>query len=822
MTATASPRSAVATSGPELTSTSTLRSETTDTMTANTIISDMLTTDKMMAAASFISVAFIDTLTVAAPSTTTITAPDSVDNYDSLPSFKSTVELSNLKEAALTHFSVDSFKGSGVSIPGPLLRGNFVHAPHSFENITSTSMGVNFHSSKGSGVPVGADGKQESFRQKIHEGVLASTKNVDSDSFCNLLDPSEKHDLNKYDADETDARCSETAAWALGQHVLSTPMCSPHLPQNVQALPRPQRQKPDLKYTLESSVVVSQNFRSVSKFEFNDAQAGNKQGGTSVGSDQVEEVAEWEHFCASLPSLIYLLPIAADVVLGGELIQVVVVIGLVAVIAAVASASCNLKADGPHHVWDFRNCVTGQDVADTGQDEGKIASPMNGPTCSAAGISLDGNDDYVNVETFQFGGATSFEVLVKYDSFIAGSRIFDFGNGESSDNVPVSAVSARGSSSDIGWAILQGTQEELTFKGLATSNFDSSTWTHVVATVSGTTMKIYKNGVLAGTKTDGHEPNVLTRTYHTIGANPNWPDFPGYMDGTIAYVKMWIGVELQQSDVTTLYEAEGCIASMSSSDDGSDGNFYCINGGTVGGIPGSCTCTCKVGSEGPNCATASESCPAEIGYTGTPPDCIAGPVVLGGSSTGSFYVNGACFGTGSADGTYSAEEACTFTFSDVVGFAVGRFETHNSNDYLTVGGVHYSGTSGPSDGSVTAGQEMTWSSDGGYPSNGFEICTGDPCVASTSPSDDGSDGNFYCINGGTAGGLPGSCTCASCNTGFGGSSCELLACVASTSPSDDGSDGNFYCINVMVWLPREPQLIAPVHKATTSLMMAIV
>ena len=69
----------------------------------------------------------------------------------------------------------------------------------------------------------------------------------------------------------------------------------------------------------------------------------SKQGGTSVGSDQVEEVEEWEHFCASLPSLINLPPIAADIILGGELIQVVVVIGLVAVIAAVASTSCNLK-----------------------------------------------------------------------------------------------------------------------------------------------------------------------------------------------------------------------------------------------------------------------------------------------------------------------------------------------------------------------------------------------------------------------------------------------------------------------------------------------
>ncbi|GMI01946.1 hypothetical protein TrLO_g8139 [Triparma laevis f. longispina] len=64
-------------------------------------------------------------------------------------------------------------------------------------------------------------------------------------------------------------------------------------------------------------------------------------------------------------------------------------------------------------------------------------------------------------------------------------------------------------------------------------------------------MKMYKNGALTGTKTDGHEPNVLTRTHHTIGA------FNGgtgsFMDGTIAYVKVWHGVELQQSDVTDLY-----------------------------------------------------------------------------------------------------------------------------------------------------------------------------------------------------------------------------------------------------------------------------
>ncbi|GMH78512.1 hypothetical protein TrST_g6502 [Triparma strigata] len=245
-----------------------------------------------------------------------------------------------------------------------------------------------------------------------------------------------------------------------------------------------------------------------------------------------------------------------------------------------------------------------------------------------------------------------------------------------------------------------------------------------------------------------------------------------------------------------------CVASTSPSDDGSDGNFYCINGGTAGGLPGSCTCTCKVGSEGPNCATVSATCPADMGYSGTPPDCIAGPIVLGGSSTGSCYVNGDCFGTGSVDGTYSNNEACTFTFSDDAGFAMGRFDIYEDMDSscsygsLMVDSTRYCGTSGPSNGLFTADQQVTFTSSE-YTSearSGFEICTGDPCVASTSPSDDGSDGNFYCINGGTAGGIPGSCTCT-CTDGYGSSSCELPPCVASTSPSDDGSDGNFFCIN---------------------------
>lgn len=35
-------------------------------------------------------------------------------------------------------------------------------------------------------------------------------------------------------------------------------------------------------------------------------------------------------------------------------------------------------------------------------------------------------------------------------------------------------------------------------------------------------------------------------------------------------------------------------------------------------------------------------------------------VTLSGTSTGSCCVNGACFGTGSPDGEYDSDEACTF------------------------------------------------------------------------------------------------------------------------------------------------------------------
>ena len=75
-------------------------------------------------------------------------------------------------------------------------------------------------------------------------------------------------------------------------------------------------------------------------------------------------------------------------------------------------------------------------------------------------------------------------------------------------------------------------------------------WTHVVVTVSGTTMKVFKNGALVRENENAHEPRVLTRTQHWLGRSAF--DDP-YFEGSIGYVRMWHGVGLEEEDAQALY-----------------------------------------------------------------------------------------------------------------------------------------------------------------------------------------------------------------------------------------------------------------------------
>ena len=180
---------------------------------------------------------------------------------------------------------------------------------------------------------------------------------------------------------------------------------------------------------------------------------------------------------------------------------------------------------------------------------------------------------------------------------------------------------------------------------------------------------------------------------------------------------------------TATCSANSCTASSLSTKDGTDGNFYCINGGTVGGTTGSCTCTsCNEGYGGASCETAG-AC-----STSTDPNKDG--------ADGSFY----CINGGTVGGT-AGSGSCTCTVCNT-----------------------------------------------GY--EGASCQTASACTASAVSTKDGSDGTFYCINGGTVGGTTGPCTCTGCDAGYSGTSCETAgACSASSNSTKDGSDSTFYCIN---------------------------
>ena len=104
-------------------------------------------------------------------------------------------------------------------------------------------------------------------------------------------------------------------------------------------------------------------------------------------------------------------------------------------------------------------------------------------------------------------------------------------------------------------------------------------------------------------------------------------------------------------------------------------------------------------------------------------------------SGGHFETSGDCFSTdGGHSGTcihsrnhmsgdsYENSEHCTATVHGSGTLHTVAFSTESCCDHLHVGGNSYSGSSGPSDQSVSDGDEITWSTDGSVTRTGWELC----------------------------------------------------------------------------------------------------
>merc|ERR1719245_3009531 len=82
-------------------------------------------------------------------------------------------------------------------------------------------------------------------------------------------------------------------------------------------------------------------------------------------------------------------------------------------------------------------------------------------------------------------------------------------------------------------------------------------------------------------------------------------------------------------------------------------------------------------------------------------------------------VVGNCIQSKNHPGNYGNNEACTIKANNVA-FTVEAFDTESRYDFLTVGGVPYSGSSGPTSGSYPG--DISWSSDYSVVRSGWKLC----------------------------------------------------------------------------------------------------
>jgi len=80
---------------------------------------------------------------------------------------------------------------------------------------------------------------------------------------------------------------------------------------------------------------------------------------------------------------------------------------------------------------------------------------------------------------------------------------------------------------------------------------------------------------------------------------------------------------------------------------------------------------------------------------------------------------GDCIQSNNHPGSYGNSEECTIDANNVA-FTVDAFSTESGYDFLTVGGVQYSGTSGPAGGSYSGA--ISWSSDYSVTNSGWKLC----------------------------------------------------------------------------------------------------
>ena len=205
--------------------------------------------------------------------------------------------------------------------------------------------------------------------------------------------------------------------------------------------------------------------------------------------------------------------------------------------------------------WDFRD-ATSTTIADS--IRGIVAVHMSsGPATerTATGIVLDGTATHINLplNSLMYGGAVTIEMTAKFAALNQDSRLVDCAHSDLALRLDsdVFSLSNAGSTGRIAWTVQQGSSAHKQVLSAASSAVVvRNAWSHLVATVVGSTMTTYLNGVKNGEDVNGSTPNAVMRTC-TVGALSS--GLSQHFNGEVAGLHLYSGA-MTQLQVTAAYK----------------------------------------------------------------------------------------------------------------------------------------------------------------------------------------------------------------------------------------------------------------------------
>jgi hypothetical protein len=142
---------------------------------------------------------------------------------------------------------------------------------------------------------------------------------------------------------------------------------------------------------------------------------------------------------------------------------------------------------------------------------GVVATLLPGARRTATGIVLDGSSGSIDLDLdhVRIGGAITIEMVLKLYSIGSSSALFSCGNPPSATtNGNDFLVSNTETTGRFSWRINQGASSKSAESATA-SVLRVGERNHVIATVEGSTMTAYLNGVKVAEETTGWEPSVM-------------------------------------------------------------------------------------------------------------------------------------------------------------------------------------------------------------------------------------------------------------------------------------------------------------------------